>query len=139
MKDAAAMVTGLALLMSLTGCDNYVDKGKYEASQRELQQVRTELNETKKQLQDAQRQVNETSAQKFSTYQNGGRTWRFNSTTGETCILLTSDLDWKNKKTKSQSCACQDSWSDYLGATKETRGFFQESMKEACEIGRAHV
>jgi hypothetical protein len=41
---------------------------------------------------------------RFQHFQNGERTWRFDTATGATCILLTSDLDWQNEKTKSNAC-----------------------------------
>jgi hypothetical protein len=44
----------------------------------------------------------------------GLRTWRFDSTTGELCIQLTSDADWKRKGTKGQSCSCSDNLAHYM-------------------------
>jgi hypothetical protein len=36
-----------SLLFFLTGCNNYIEKSKYEESQQQLQKTRTELRETK--------------------------------------------------------------------------------------------
>src|SRR5437870_11645227 len=94
----AALLTG--------GCDQFVEKSKLDESQAKLTQVQTELEQTKKQLAEAQEKINELSAKKFSTYESGNRTWRFDSATGETCILLTSERDWKNKGTKAEGCSC---------------------------------
>ena len=41
-------------------------------------------------------------------FHNGFRTWRFDSASGNSCILLTTKDDWKNKDTKSESCDCKD-------------------------------
>ena len=43
---------------------------------------------------------------------SGGRTWRLDSVTGKTCILLTSDQDWKNPKTTASGCQCEDAMND---------------------------
>lgn len=42
---------------------------------------------------------------RYQLYRNGYRTWRLDSSTGATCILLTTEEDWKNADTSSQSCA----------------------------------
>ena len=41
---------------------------------------------------------------RYTHFRVGFRTWRLDSATGESCILLTSDLDWKNDKTQLQGC-----------------------------------
>jgi hypothetical protein len=123
MKSATVAMTG-CLLFCLTGCNAYIEKSKYEESQRELQKTRAELEETKKQLQEAQKQINDLPAHKFSTYRDGPRTWRFDSATGQTCILLAPEWDWKNKETKSQSCACINIRTGYLKAFDESKDKF---------------
>ena len=123
MKSATVAVMG-CLLFFLTGCDRYVEKSKYEESQRELQKTRAELEETKTQLQETQKQINDLSAHKFSTYTDGRYRWRFDSTTGGTCILLAPESDWKNKEIKSQSCACINARTLYLQAVHEAKDKF---------------
>lgn len=44
---------------------------------------------------------------RFQHFDSGERTWRFDTDTGAICILLTSDLDWENAKTKSSACFVQ--------------------------------
>ena len=133
MKGVTATVLMVGLVICLVGCGSYVERSKYEDSQRELQQARAELNQIKSQLKDAHQKLAEASAQKFSTYQNGGRTWRFNSQTGETCILLTSEWDWKNKKTQSQSCDCQDTFQHYMeAASGKAQEFWDKRVQRAC-------
>jgi hypothetical protein len=127
--------------MGLTGCSKYIEKSRYDESERQLEKTRGELEDTKRQLDGAQKQISDLSAHKFSTYSAGGRTWRFDSQTGETCILLASESDWKNKKTKGQSCDCQDARTEYLkelreAKTGEDRKWVMDgwgpSLKEAC-------
>jgi hypothetical protein len=126
------------LVFCLAGCGAYVEKSKYEESQRELQKTREELEETKKQLQEAQKQINDLSAHKFSTYRDEARTWRFDSTTGGTCILLAPEWDWKNKETKSQSCDCVGLKTVYLKAKREANSkkvvmdYFGAIVKDTC-------
>lgn len=120
----------VAVLVSLffpSSCNRYVEKSKYDESQAELAQ-------TKKQLEEAQKQVNDLSAHKFSTYQGGSRTWRFDSATGDTCILLASDADWKRKETKEQSCNCADNRAEYFkelfaAQPEEDRKLIRENWK----------
>jgi len=50
----------------------------------------------------------------------GARTFRFDSATGETCIQLTSTADWKRKETKQQSCECTDSIAHYMAMPQST-------------------
>jgi hypothetical protein len=50
----------------------------------------------------------------------GLRTWRFDSATGDTCIQLTSEADWKRKGTMSQSCGCSDDSEQWIAMPKDT-------------------
>lgn len=34
----------------------------------------------------------------------GGRAWRLDTASGETCLLLANDEDWKNEKVAAQQC-----------------------------------
>jgi hypothetical protein len=71
---------------------------------------------------------------------NGGlRTWRFDSATGEVCILLTSDSDWKTKGAKSQSCSCSDNLAHYMEMpdgtdqqTKSAQMYYERHVQPAC-------
>ena len=108
-----------SLILFSTACNSYVERSKYEELQRQLEKAKAELGESKRQLEEAKKQITEVSGQKFSTYRDGSRTWRFNSATGETCILLAAEWDWKNKKTKMQSCDCQDTRASYWKALQD--------------------
>jgi hypothetical protein len=41
---------------------------------------------------------------RYQIYKNGFRTWRLDTATGDTCILLTSEEDWKSPKTNASGC-----------------------------------
>lgn len=41
---------------------------------------------------------------RFQHFENGIRTWRFDTATGALCVLLTSDFDWTDVSTKQQAC-----------------------------------
>lgn len=41
---------------------------------------------------------------RFQHFENGTRTWRFDTATGAICILLTSNLDWDDEGIKKQAC-----------------------------------
>ena len=51
----------------------------------------------------------------------GLRTWRFDSATGDTCIQLTSEADWKRKETKEQSWQCADFTAHYNNLPPDTK------------------
>ena len=70
----------------------------------------------------------------------GLRTWRFDSATGDTCIQLTSDADWKRKETKAQSCGCSDLTADWVARPKDTdaqqssaQSYYEYAVKPACQ------
>lgn len=131
MKGIIATTMGVLAILQIA-CNKYVEKSKYEETQQQLQATRSELEESERKLAEARKQVQELSEHKFSTYSSGLRTWRFNSETGEICILLTSESDWKNKKTKNQSCDCQDNRAEWYRAWKDAKS--NEDRKEITEI-----
>ena len=97
----------LAACLLLVSCEEagFVEKSKYDALQ-------NELNKAHEEVQKAQQQVTDCQAHKFQIYREGWRTWRLDSVTGKTCILLTSEQDWKNAKTTESGCPCEDAMND---------------------------
>jgi len=87
--------------LGLASCDadtlGYVDKAKYDALQRQFEKVEGDLKA-------AQQQVSDCQAHKYQVYKEGYRTWRLDTVTGATCLLLTTEVDWKNAKTASEAC-----------------------------------
>lgn len=119
MKSFTATMAG-PLVLFVAGCNRYIERSKYEESQAELTQTKKQLEEAQKKINENQKKIDELSAHKFSTYAGGLRTWRFDSVTGEACILLTTDADWKTKKTKQQSCDCVDTRAEYFKELRDT-------------------
>lgn len=69
----------------------------------------------------------------------GFRTFRFDPATGDTCIQLTVDSDWKRKETKSQSCGCVDEKANWIAmpssneADKTSKqSYYDFIVKPAC-------
>lgn len=92
----------LTLLVGMTGCDAYVEKEKYDASQKETADLRRQLAESQDSLRKAQEQVADRQAHKYQIFHQGSRTWRLDTVAGSTCILLTTNEDWKKPETQSQ-------------------------------------
>jgi hypothetical protein len=44
---------------------------------------------------------------RYQIHNEGFRTWRLDTATGKTCILLTSKEDWKKPETFEQSCTLE--------------------------------
>jgi hypothetical protein len=42
---------------------------------------------------------------RYQQYSRGYRTWRLDTATGNTCLLLATDSDWKKPDTQASSCA----------------------------------
>jgi len=58
----------------------------------DLTQLRNELTQLRRQAEPGG------NVGRFQLHQMGTRTWRFDTATGEICLLLTSDTEWKDKK-----------------------------------------
>jgi hypothetical protein len=41
---------------------------------------------------------------RYQQYSRGVRTWRFDTASGQTCLLLTTQDDWKKEETKNEAC-----------------------------------
>jgi hypothetical protein len=104
----------LATCLFLGGCEEmgYVEKSKYDVSQEQSKQAQVDLHKAQDDLKKAQQQIADYQAHKYQIYTNGGRTWRLDSVTGKTCVLLTTDEDWKNPKITESGCQCEDAMND---------------------------
>jgi|SRR5690348_12392397 len=102
-------ICALLLLLLLVACDNYqvVDKGNGSTKVVDLKTCnceiisKAELNTLKEQAELA-KNVN-----RYQMRSEGLRTWRFDTSTGRVCLLLTTDADWKRPDTERQNCAYQ--------------------------------
>lgn len=104
----------LAICLFAGGCEQmgYLEKSKYDALQEQNKRAQADLQKTQDDLRQAQQQIADYQAHKYQIYTQGWRTWRLDSVTGKTCILLTSDQDWKNPKTTESGCQCEDAMND---------------------------
>ena len=93
----------LAAVLCAVSCTDlgYVERKDYDA-------VQAKLTEAEKKLKDADKQIADFQAHRYSAYRDSWRTWRMDSVSGKTCVLLTTQADWKKPDTKSQSCDCDD-------------------------------
>ncbi len=102
-RPAAELVL-LTVLLVTTACDGYIQKEKYDAAQKEISDLRRQYTESQESLRKAQEQVAECQAHKYQIFHQSHRTWRLDTVNGTTCILLTTDEDWKKPGTQSQAC-----------------------------------
>jgi hypothetical protein len=82
----------------LYGCDDLqlADKSKeIVISKSEYEQLRAAAAETK--------QVG-----RYQLHNEGLRTWRLDTATGRSCLLLSSDTDWKGRGGEQGSCYAED-------------------------------
>ena len=93
----------IAVLCStlFAGCGVFVERAKYDALQQQMA-------ETAKKLKESQEQLAQYQAHRYQTFRVGLRTWRLDTVTGDSCLLLTTDTDWKTPGTKGQGCSCED-------------------------------
>lgn len=85
------VIIGISLLY---GCDEYqvVNKNRYALiDKNELAQLKKEADIGK-------------SIGRYQIHRDGHRTWRLDTATGQMCILLTTDADWKKTETKMSAC-----------------------------------
>jgi hypothetical protein len=104
-KTYVLMVTLLLPVALLIGCDDYqivensdaaiaqkVKSGAYELIKKEdLAQLKHDADLGK-------------AVGRYQIYRNGFRTWRLDSSTGNTCILLTTEADWKTPEAMASAC-----------------------------------
>lgn len=124
-KRSIVLTVCLLVSLLLPAC---VSKAKYDELELKLEKEATasELaqDDLQQQLNEAQGKIKELSVHKYSTFQSCGRTWRMDTTSGKTCILLTLTEDWKRYETKQQSCACEDAsqdWAEALGTARNDK------------------
>jgi hypothetical protein len=93
--------------VSLAGCDGQQPFMVSDAEKMQLTQLRAgthvlidkdQLNALKSQAETGK------SVGRYERFVNGFRTWRLDTATGKTCIMLTSEADWKRPETTVQGC-----------------------------------
>jgi hypothetical protein len=94
-----ALLSCLVLLV-LAGCD--VDKIQKANSDDYVLIKKTELEQLKQQAELGR------SVGRFREFRDGIRTWRLDTSTEKTCIMLASDYDWKHDAKNQPSCSFED-------------------------------
>lgn len=64
---------------------------------------RSELDELRKKAAAAPESPNRAIG-RYQRFADGGRTWRFDTATGETCLLLAPEVDWSKPDVSKQGC-----------------------------------
>jgi len=108
MRYAGYLVV-LSLLSLLTACDQYevVDKKDADTRVVDLKNCNCEIvpKDELKNLRDQAelgKHVN-----RYQMRNEGYRTWRFDTATGNLCLLLAPEWDWKKPDVDAQNCAYQ--------------------------------
>jgi hypothetical protein len=104
-----------------------------------ISSLETEVKQLKAEVVGLKEKRDATPVHHYELRNEGLRTWRFDSATGETCIQLTSEADWKRKETKSQSCTCEDSSAHYFAMPMDTdhqiklaEGYYARFVQSSC-------
>lgn len=103
--DVVRFSAAVFLFALLTAC---VEKSEYDELKRKSEETAKRLAQTQEDLQKAREKIGEFQAHRYETFQNGFRRWRLDTVKGTSCVMLTTDQDWKNKETSRQSCTCED-------------------------------
>jgi hypothetical protein len=96
------------LAVALSGCDSYVEKSKYEDLQKQLSAAQKKIVEDEDALRKAVEENAQAKPGRYERFSQGLRQWRLDTATGSSCILLTSEEDWKKADTLRQGCDCED-------------------------------
>lgn len=122
----------LFILLNSSDCDPQKQDERISSLEADVKQLKAEVIELKQKQEAAP-------AHHYELRNEGTRTFRFDSATGDTCIELTFTDDWKRKETKSQSCACTDASDRYMtmlnGTDQEQKSaasYFKFIVQPAC-------
>lgn len=126
------VLLSLLAVLSISDCDPQKQDEKIRSLEADVKQLKADVADLK-QTQTASPQHH------YELRNEGYRTWRFDPATGDLCIQLTSDSDWKRKETKSQSCGCVDETRHWLDMPKGTdaqtqsaQNYYEYVVKPAC-------
>jgi hypothetical protein len=100
-----------------------------------ISSLESDVKQLKDKVAELEQKQTATPEHHYELRNEGFRTFRFDPATGDTCIKLTSEADWKRKETKEQSCACTDASEHYLTmqlGTDAAQGYFDTIVKPAC-------
>jgi hypothetical protein len=125
----AMLLFSVLILLDTSDCDPETQNKRITALEAQVKQLKAEVV-----------QLNEKPPEHHYELRNEGfRTFRFDPSTGDTCIQLTSPTDWKRKETKAQSCDCTDQSEKYLQMPQGTdqertaaSNYYSWIVKPAC-------
>jgi hypothetical protein len=119
----------VVLLLNSDDCDPQKQADKIRSLEADIRQLKADVAELKQKPPEHH----------YELRSEGFRTFRFDPTTGETCIQLTTPADWKRKGTKAQSCDCTDRMGHYLEMPsgtdqqqKSAENYYNWVVKRAC-------
>lgn len=122
----------LLLLVNTDDCDPQKQNQRISSLESEVKQLKDKVAE----LEQKQAAVPE---HHYELRSEGSRTFRFDPATGDTCIQLASDADWKRKETKEHSCDCTDAFQRWEGMPTRTdqqqqtaQNYYNILVKPAC-------
>jgi hypothetical protein len=127
MLKVSCFLLSLAILLLSSGCDLQKQDERVRSLEADVKQLKTEVAELKQKPKAAPEHH-------YELRNEGFRTWRFDSATGDTCIQLTSAGDWKRKETKGESCTCSDAMQHYAAMPSDT-----EQQQKYAENYNKHV
>jgi hypothetical protein len=120
----------LFILLDGSECNSQKRDARISSLEADVKQLKAEVAELKAKPKEHH----------YELRSEGFRTFRFDPATGQTCIQLTSEADWKRKETKSQSCECSDDMEHYLEMPRVTasqqtvaENYYNWVVKPACE------
>jgi len=118
------------VVLGESGCDQQKQDVRISALEGDVKQLKADVDELKEK---------QKSEHHYELRNEGLRTWRFDPATGDLCIQLTSEADWKRKDTKSQSCLCVDERRNWIEMPKGTdaqnqsaQSYYDYAVKPAC-------
>ena len=127
----ATLMLCLLILLDTSACDPQKQNEKINTLDADVKQLKIEVAQLKQKPPEHH----------YELRSEGVRTFRFDPSTGDTCIQLTSPSDWKRKETKAQSCDCSDESEKYVQMPKGTdeertaaSNYYTWIVKPACGI-----
>ena len=93
----------VALLLSMSGCE-VVDDADYAIVQKIKTGQYTLIKNDELSMLRQQAELGK-GVGRYQIHREGWRTWRLDTATGQICLLLTSESDWKKPETSSQACS----------------------------------
>jgi septal ring factor EnvC (AmiA/AmiB activator) len=110
LKDTIRIMKPIALTIPLAAlflgaCESpVVDRSELVTVQRQLEQSKQALEETRQTLEETKQALRKAESNRYQVFSRGYRTWRLDTGSGSTCLLLTTTEDWKKPETTLSGC-----------------------------------